>query len=291
MLAMMADASTGRCEALQETLAEGCEISERSVRAHLVTLEKAGLIARRPQWRRDRGRRGDEFLLLLPGVTEWPDGESVDPVSPGVHPANLAAPPGTARYPPRGTQAAGQEQPLGNSHASRQEENAPARDPRDLPPDGFPDELRSHAREVLRILRAVAGDHPGARKVWPRAVGQAVMAHPRHPLVATAHAVAIWAVDPPRPIRDVVATYRTFLERERELASPEQLAGDGTPSSAPRSTPDGVTQLRPRTVSELKYLEKRERDERRAEALERAVAARQAAHHDQDIIDGEAREL
>lgn len=52
-----------------------------------------------------------------------------------------------------------------------------------------------------------------------------------------------------------------------------------------------VHELRPRTVSEFKYLEKREREQRRADALERAVTARQAAQHDQDIIDGEATEL
>lgn len=104
MLAMMADMNTGRCEAKQETLAEGCELSERSIRAHLKGLADDGLIARRPQWRRDRGRRGDEFLLLAPDVTEWPDGEQV-------HPAPLAAPPGEIGNPPRGIQPSGQEQP------------------------------------------------------------------------------------------------------------------------------------------------------------------------------------
>lgn len=117
-----------------------------------------------------------------------------------------------------------------------------ARDPRDSAPDDFPDELRPHAREVLRILRAVAEQH-GARKVWPLAVGRVVMAHPRHPLVASAHALAAWAADPPRPIRDVVGTYRTFLQRERELEAAEHLAADGVPASRPSGSPAGVTHL------------------------------------------------
>jgi DNA-binding Lrp family transcriptional regulator len=98
-------------------------------------------------------------------------------------------------------------------------------------PDGFPDELRPHAREVMRILRAVAADHPMAKAVYPREVGLAIMAYPRRPLVETAHALAGWAVDPKRPIKDVASTYRTFLKRERDLASVERLATDGTPTT------------------------------------------------------------
>jgi hypothetical protein len=118
-------------------------------------------------------------------------------------------------------------------------------DPRSLAPEGFPDELRVHAREVLRVLRAVAEQH-NARKVWPLAVGRVVMAHPRHPLVATAHALAAWAVDPPREIRDVVSTYRRFLEQPscRELETTERLAADGTPATGNGRPPAGVTPIR-----------------------------------------------
>ena len=74
-LAMMADMATGRCEAKVRTLAEGCEMGERTVRTHLAKLEADGYIARRAQYKRDGSRRGDEFLLLAPGITEWPDGD------------------------------------------------------------------------------------------------------------------------------------------------------------------------------------------------------------------------
>ncbi len=107
-------------------------------------------------------------------------------------------------------------------------------------PDDFPDELRPHAREVMRVLKAIAADHPTAKAVWPREVALAVMAYPRHPLVRTAHAMAGWAVDPPRQINDVASTYRTFLGRERELEATERLADDGTPTSARASTPGNV---------------------------------------------------
>jgi hypothetical protein len=72
--AAMADTNTGRCEAKVATVAQACEMGDRTVRTHLKALESAGVIARRAQFRADRGRRGDEFLLLPPWVGEWPDG-------------------------------------------------------------------------------------------------------------------------------------------------------------------------------------------------------------------------
>lgn len=124
-----------------------------------------------------------------------------------------------------------------------------ARDPRESPPEDFPDQLRPHAREVYRVLKVVAEQH-GARRVWPQAVGRVLMAHPRHPLVAQAHALAAWAVDPPRPIKDVVGTYRSFLARERELEATEHLAPDGTPASSNGKLPAGVTPIRGRRTEE-----------------------------------------
>lgn len=115
MLAMMADATTGRCEARQGTIARGVEASERAVRGHLKALEDAGVIARREQRRFDGRRRGDEFLLLAPGVVEWPDGEVVelpaDAASEGVDTRHEATEtPGTDR-PSHPAGSAGQELP------------------------------------------------------------------------------------------------------------------------------------------------------------------------------------
>ena len=119
----------------------------------------------------------------------------------------------------------------------------PADDPRSKIPDGFPEELRPHARVVMRILIAVAEQH-GAKKVWAKRVGLVIMARPRHPLVKAAHALASWAVDPPREIKDVVSTYETFLSKETELAATERLAADGTVAAFPASPPPGVTPIR-----------------------------------------------
>lgn len=248
MLAMMADAQTGRCEAKQETLAAGVEAGERAIRGHLSTLEKMGVIARRPQFRRDRGRRGDEFLLLAPGIDEWPDGESVS----RDQPAQDAGGTGTdGEDPPAQIDAFTrhethpQEQPrrttTSDDHATK-----PGEDARERPPDDFPDELRPHARHVLRVLRSVAETH-GAKKVWPLRLGKLLMQNRHKPLVATAHALDQWAVDPGRPIKDVVSTYSTFLARERELEGVEPLRDDGTPG--PGSLPGNVHHMRGRPMS------------------------------------------
>lgn len=247
MLAMMADMNTGRCEAKQDTLAKGVEASERSVRAHLGALEQQGFIARRAQFRVDRGRRGDEYLLLAPGVDTWPDGERIVRVQPAgladgsessggtespQAPAGSCTPPGVSKLP-------GKNNRQGTTTENSEEEKRADR--REKIPDDFPDALRPHAREVMRILRAVAEQH-GARKVWPQKVALVVMAHPRHALVAQAHKLAAWAVDAKRPIKDVVSTYQGFLDRDGELAAVERLADDGTPSAGQAA---GATNVHP----------------------------------------------
>ncbi len=135
------------------------------------------------------------------------------------------------------------------------EERERARDERkNSIPDDFPDHLRPHAREVMRVLRSVAEDH-GAKRVWPQEVARAIMAKPRHPLVAVAHELAAWAVDPKREIKDVVGTYRTFLKRERELEATERLADDGTPTTGRPAMPGNVTPLHGRRMSAAEQVE------------------------------------
>lgn len=235
-LAVMADTNTGRCEAKVGTISRGTEMGERSVRTHLKALAEAGLLARRPQFRMDGGRRGDEFLLLAPGVREWPDGTPVPNLQGGPPPATVAGAPSPS--------VAAQEQPLRNDHVRKGNAGAStANDPKAKPPPNFPEALRPHAREVMRVLTAIAEQH-GCAKVWPLQVGRIVMAHPRHPLVAVAHEFAVWAVDPPRKIKSVVQTYQTFLRGSLELAALERLADDGTPSGAPAGRPGNVRPLR-----------------------------------------------
>lgn len=155
MLAMMADAETGRCEAKQTTLAAGIEAGERVVRGHLKALEDAGLIARRPQFRRDRGRRGDEFLLLAPWVTEWPDGEPVR----GVQPADSAGggrgrilPGGAVAHDPTPrSPAAAQELPLKNGRLGT--ESSSTTTAREIEWLDVPDEMRADVAAFLAEKR------------------------------------------------------------------------------------------------------------------------------------------
>jgi hypothetical protein len=99
-------------------------------------------------------------------------------------------------------------------------------------PDDFPEPLKPHARDVFRILRSVAEQHH-AREVTPRAVGHAMMGEPGRHYVAEAHALAAWAQAPPRPIRDVVGTYRTWLQRAQAYAGTESLGEPVAASAAP----------------------------------------------------------
>lgn len=226
ILATMADPESCRCEAKVPTLVKATEIGERTVRSHLKALEDAGVIARRAQFRTDGGRRGDEFLLRAPGVTEWPDGTPLPDLQGG--PASEGEGPGS--------QAAGQERPLGNGHASKHEQEAAREDPREAIPDDFPDELRPHARVVLVALRRIAEQH-GAKAVHAGALARTMMGRPRKPFVRAVHDFEAWCVDPPRPIRDALSSYRTWIDRERDLQGFERLDGEngagGTPARRP----------------------------------------------------------
>lgn len=97
-LAKCADPSTGRCEAKQTTIAAAIEASPRAVRDHLASLEGLRFIVRRSQRRVDGGRRNDEFLLLAPGVDEWPDGERL-PDPPADPAGGSDTPPGVSTVP------------------------------------------------------------------------------------------------------------------------------------------------------------------------------------------------
>lgn len=268
MLAMMADHTTGRCEVKQETLAQGVETTKATIATHLKALVDAGLIARRPQFRFDRGRRGDEYLLLAPGITEWPDGAPLD-TPPRVRETEGGTP--VSDTPPSVRETAPQEHPLGNDHASKPNEGA--RDARDYPPDGFPEELKPHARAVVRMLRGVAADH-GAKKVWPKAVCLAIMANPHKPVVATAHEMVGWAVDPPRKIVDVVATYRTFLKKAPTLEAIERIdEGDGSTPAVPAdpTTRPGGPAGRPLSAAE-RLAERTARRQRELDEIDRQEA-------------------
>jgi len=224
MLAMMADSSSGRCEAKQATLAAGVEAGERAVRGHLRALEQAEVIARRPQRRLDGSRRGDEFLLLAPWITEWPDGETI------MRHEVPHDPPGTDRpgHPAQIDPAVTTSSPNGHAKAS-----GGAR------PDAFPDDLPEALHEPAvaagRILKGVAVERGQAKPVTRLTVGHAVLTYPDRDHVQVAREVEAWMLHgrgAQRSCRDVVARFRNFLSNAEPRPGPP-IAGSAAPRGAP----------------------------------------------------------
>jgi hypothetical protein len=225
--------------------------SAATVRKHLAALEAEGIIDREARFTRRGGQTTSRIVLCAPRADgsgapapgdDGPHSDERPPPLPGERPTPLK---------PQGSP----------SEATAREAREQARE---QVPDDFPDELRPHARAVYRVLRSVAEAH-AARAVTPQALGH-LMAAPqrRHkPFIRAAHDFAAWAVDPPRPIRDVVASYRTWIDRERDLATVEPLQAP-TPGS---TTPAGVTPLRQTAAERRRDLQ--------AERMARAAAARE----------------
>lgn len=235
MLAIIADAGTGRGEVKVITLAQATEMGERTVRGHLRALEDAGLIARRPQHRADGGRRGDEFLVRAPEVTEWPDGTPLQ---------NPPGPP-ASDDPAPSPEAAGQERPLGNVHASRQEGSRADAFPDDLPP-----ELHDVAVAAGKILKATALKRGQRREVTRAAVGHAVLSYPDRDHLKRARDVEHWLLHG-RGVRkscaDIVSRYRRFLDDSDPVPGPAMApTAAAGPSPSPANLRDMAADLRRR---------------------------------------------
>lgn len=106
---------------------------------------------------------------------------------------------------------------------SSKDSTAASRARADEVPEDFPDELRPHAREVMRVLKDLAEQTPGARAVKARAVASTIMPRQRKPLVKAAHDYRAWAIGNGRRGRDVVAGWRNWLDKEPDLATWEPL--------------------------------------------------------------------
>jgi hypothetical protein len=228
MLAMMADSATGRCEAKQETLADGVEAGERAVRGHLRALEDAGVIARRAQRRIDGSRRGDEFLLLAPWITEWPDGETAIRHDLPHDPTGTDRQDHPARNDPSRTTASE------NDHASRHEGRARE----DAFPDDLPVELHDAAIAAGKILKRTARERRQTREVTRAAVGHAVLTYPDRDHVKVARDVEGWLLHGKgrtKSCADIVARYRSFLENADPPPGPP-LPSNGRHSAADPST-------------------------------------------------------
>jgi hypothetical protein len=185
-----------------DTIARHANLSRRSAQSALRTLEADGEIVRDGV-----GRNGTScWRLTLGGAESAPRAES------GTRGRNLRTTGGEAPSPNPSRE------PSKEPSTSAERARAKAQSL----PDDFPDELKPHARRAFAILRDVAEQY-NAREVTPRGVGLAIMGHQGRRFVQTAYELASWAQAPNREIRDVVATYRTFLGRADVCAGLERF--------------------------------------------------------------------
>jgi hypothetical protein len=250
MLSSMADWQTGRCEAKQATLAAGTEASERTVRDHLRGLEEAGVIARRRQVRVDGSRRGDEFLLLAPWVTEWPDGQPAAPAgTPGERASSLPAdddrsnrqlPPGKNNQ---------QERPKEQTPASRARTRPMTYRSRPVPREV--QDLAGMLVEVFGVRAGRSGVHAyladGSPTPEMRQVVGAMMARPNVSGDEWLAAINATAANPPSWVDGPLQVGHVFGER---AAAHALAAGRGEAPARPQQVNGAVSRREAATESE-----------------------------------------
>lgn len=230
-LAVMAESNTGYCYAKQDDLAFAAECSVRTIGKHLTALEDAGWIARRRRAGEGGHRAPDGFLLLAEGVVAWPDGTEI----PTRSSFGLAGAP-TGSFRPVQPEPPGAEQ---NDPGTAHEGESAGASAREALPDGFPAELRPHMEAAYRVLRSLAEAH-GAKAISVQSLAAVLMARPRHPIVRAAHDCYAHFIDRQPRRRDVVATYRNWLDHCDPLAATEAMPG----ATAPAGRPGAVTPIR-----------------------------------------------
>jgi hypothetical protein len=194
-----------------ETLAAYAHCDRSTARRNVRKLEADGWI-----FRDGDGPKGQAKYRLALDAT----GGETPRVAPALAGGGTDASEGVAPVPPEPSK----ETSKGTGEAAREDSSSKL-------PEDFPEELRPHAIAVYRLLTQVAVQH-NARAVKPLALGRVIMARDRKPLVKAAHDFAAWAADPPRPIRDVVASYRRWLDNERDLQTVERLQGAPAPNGS-----------------------------------------------------------
>jgi hypothetical protein len=225
----------------QKTIAERLGKDARWVREHLPKLAEEGYVSRFRRHRLNGSRTTDLIVLNMPRITPFDpsiyDG-IVGDLEPGDRTPSGGNPPGGLAADSR--QASGGNPPPLNQPRNQppieQEERAGERasgsgkktEDMDAVPADFPVEMLPHLRGVVRVLRQVAADQQGARAVSAKAVARVIEPRPRKPLVKAAHDLAAWAADR-RDLRDVVATYRNWLDNPRTptLAALERVTDRG----------------------------------------------------------------
>jgi hypothetical protein len=103
-------------------------------------------------------------------------------------------------------------------------------------PSDFPEEIRPHLDAVHPALNEMARRH-NAKAVSRYQVALTIKTRSRKPLVKAAHDCAAHWDRSGRPLRNVNAAYRNWLDRCDDLAGPEQLGATVHP--LPTGGPDG----------------------------------------------------
>lgn len=254
-----------RVSVTQRQLVEITGAGRTSVQQALADLQEAGVLVVQPR-RHGLSRLENEYVVVEP------DGGAISDTLARHTGDPLARHTGDPCSPGEQLVTKSYKEPSALPSAPAREP-APAKDPRESLPNGFPAELRPHAKAVYRLLREVAEQH-GSRRVWPLQMGRLMMRNSKRPLVARAHDLHEWAVDPGRRVKDVLATYRTFLSDAPQLEGFEVLDEEGRPAARPAGN---VVVLGRSSEAARRAEEKRLRAEEDRAAIARVVAAREDA--------------
>jgi hypothetical protein len=203
----------------RSALAHLAGVSTKTVDRACAILTELGILAIEPRVDDDGRTLPSVYRLVRGGDTESPRGDGrKDTESPPITRA-------------RDEKKKNEERPSAGSRA---------KDASQTLPDGFPEDLKPHARDVFRVLRSVAEQY-NAKEVTPRAVGHAIMSAPGRRYVEEAHKMAAWCQGTSRPVRDVVSRYQRWLGNADTYSGVEPL---GVPIAASAGGLNGGSHLK-----------------------------------------------
>jgi hypothetical protein len=211
-----------------DTLVARTRMSRKGVQQALRRLEADGRIERDGY-----GPRGQTKYRLIMDV-EAESRRGGEPTSPreaeGPEGRTAAPDGGEPRSPEPSIEPSGTTEKADGAPARAVEQRA-ATDPFEAVPDGFPEELVGNLQVLTARLRDVAR-RKGSLEVTVPAVARLLEARPRKPHVHAVEAFEHYWLDgrgARKPVKDAVATFRNWIDREPDLAAPERIGANGYP--------------------------------------------------------------